>query len=57
MVQDDKPPFEPLFHARHDDDLSSHRHRVVIGALGAALPLLVWPISWLRPAHPALTSP
>ena len=57
MAQDDKPPFEPLFHARRDDDLSSHRHRVVIGALGAALPLLVWLISWLRPAHPALTEP
>jgi hypothetical protein len=57
MAQDYRPPFEPLFHATHDDDLSSHRHRVVIGALGAALPLLVWLISWLRPAHPALAEP
>jgi hypothetical protein len=57
MVHDDEPPFEPLFHATRDDDLSSHRHRVVIGALGAALPMLVCFISWLRPAHPALTEP
>jgi hypothetical protein len=57
MAQDDRPPFDPLFHPRRDDDLSSHRHRVVIGALGAALPLLVWFISWLRPNRPALPEP
>jgi hypothetical protein len=57
MPPDDAPPFEPLFHARRDDDLSSHRHRVVIGSLGAALPLLVSFISWLRPTNPKLTEP
>lgn len=58
MAEDDgKPRFEPLFHPTREDDLSSHRHRVVIGALGAALPLLVWFISWLRPAAPTLTEP
>jgi hypothetical protein len=53
----DEQPFKPLFHATREDDLSSHRHRVVIGALGAALPLLVWLISSLRPANPPLPEP
>ena len=53
----DEQPFQPLFHPPRPDDLSSHRHRVVIGALGAALPLLVWLISLLRPVDPALTEP
>src|SRR4029078_11467549 len=53
----DEPPFKPLFHATREDDLSSHRHRVVIGALGAALPLLVWLISSRRPATPPLPEP
>jgi hypothetical protein len=57
IAKDDGPPFEPLFHAKRDDDLSSHRHRVVIGALGAALPLVVWLVSWLRPVDPSLSEP
>ena len=57
MAQDDRPPFEPLFHATREDDLSSHRHRVVIGAMGAALPLMVWIVSRLRPVDPSLVEP
>jgi len=50
-------PFKPMFHAQREDDLSTHRHRVVIGALGAALPLLVWFVSSVRPANPPLLEP
>ena len=57
MPQASEPKFQPMFHAQHDDDLSTHRHRVVIGALGAALPLLVWLVSSLRPANPPLVEP
>jgi hypothetical protein len=57
MAQDDHQPFQPLFHPEDQDDLSTQRHRVVIGALGAALPLIVWFVSWLRPADPALVEP
>ena len=56
MAQAD-PPFQPMFHAPREDDLSTHRHRVVIGALGAALPLLVWLVSSLRPTEPPLVEP
>ena len=57
MAHDDGQPFQPLFHPEDNDDLSTQRHRVVIGALGAALPLIVWFVSWLRPADPSLGEP
>lgn len=50
-------PSDPLFVEPEKDDLSTHRHRVVIGVLGAALPVLVGVIGWLRPVHPALSVP
>lgn len=50
-------PTDPLFHPQEDDDLSTHRHRVVIGVLGAALPVLVGVIGWLRPVDPTLSVP
>jgi hypothetical protein len=50
-------PTDPLFHEPEPDDLSTHRHRLVIGVLGAALPLLVWLVGWIRPVDPALPVP
>ncbi len=38
----------PLFAPRAPDDLSSHIHRQSIGALGAALPVLLWIIAAWR---------
>jgi hypothetical protein len=50
-------PTDPLFIEPENDDLSTHRHRVMIGVLGAALPLLVGVIGWLRPVDPTLSVP
>lgn len=47
-------PTDPLFIEPEADDLSTHRHRTIIGMLGAALPLLVWFVAWLRPVDPSL---
>ena len=35
------------------DDRSSHVHRQLVGALGAALPLLLWLVAAFRPVDPA----
>ena len=50
-------PTDPLFFKPEDDDLSTHRHRVVIGVLGAALLLVVGVIGWLRPVDATLSVP
>jgi hypothetical protein len=50
-------PTDPLFVEPEADDLSTHRHRVVIGVLGAALPVLVGVIGWIRPVDPTLSVP
>jgi hypothetical protein len=39
----------PLFAPSGSDDLSSHRHRLLIGTLGLALPASLWLLSGLRP--------
>jgi MFS family permease len=57
MAQDQERPFQPMFQPSRDDDLSTHRHRVVIGGMGALLPLLVWFVSKARPADPTLSEP
>ena len=57
MAEKKEHPTDPLFYEPENDDLSSHRHRVIIGVLGAALPLLIWFVAWLRPVDPSLTSP
>jgi hypothetical protein len=38
----------PLFASSAPDDLSSHRHRQLVGALGLLLPLLLWLIAGIR---------
>jgi hypothetical protein len=40
---------DPLFAPSNRDDLSSHRHRQLIGWLGALLPLLLWVMAGWRP--------
>src|SRR5262249_198251 len=37
------------FYPKSVDDLSSHGHRMMIGFLGAVLPLALWVVSSLRP--------
>lgn len=44
---------EPLFVPREEDDLSTHRHRQLIGILGLVLPLTLWLISAARTSDPA----
>lgn len=41
---------QPLFVPREEDDLSTHRHRQLIGVLGLMLPLMLWIISAIRPS-------
>jgi len=50
-------PTDPLFYEPEADDLSTHRHRVIIGVLGAALPALVGVVGWLRPVDATLPVP
>lgn len=54
MTDKNRHPTDPLFVEPEEDDLSTHRHRTIIGVLGAALPLLVWFVAWLRPVDPSL---
>jgi hypothetical protein len=56
-VANQEHPTDPLFSEREPDDLSSQQHRVIIGVLGAALPVLVGVIGWLRPVDPSLSVP
>jgi multisubunit Na+/H+ antiporter MnhB subunit len=46
-----RPVFEPLFAPSGSDDLSTHRHRQLIGWLGALLPVLLWAMSGWRPTE------
>jgi hypothetical protein len=57
MANRNEHPTDPLFYEPETDDLSTHRHRVIVGVLGAALPLLIWFVAWLRPVDPALPVP
>lgn len=43
------PAFQPLVAVSESDDLSSHRHRLLIGILGLLLPFLLFIISGWRP--------
>jgi len=43
------PAFEPFFATGEPDDRSSYAHRLLIGALGLFLPLLLWVIAAWRP--------
>lgn len=44
---------QPLFVPREEDDLSTHRHRQLIGVLGLMLPLMLWGISAVRTSDAA----
>ncbi len=54
MADRKRHPTDSLFIEPEEDDISTHRHRAIIGMLGAALPLLVWFVAWLRPVDPSL---
>jgi MFS family permease len=56
MAESKQHPVDQRF-AEDEDDLSSHRHRMIIGLLGFALPPLACFIAWLLPVDRTLPVP